>query len=72
MVYHYTTIDVLALVLRNKTLRFRNANLLDDDNECLTIDSGSFKNNVFVSCWTDDEKENIALWTMYSKNMKGI
>jgi len=72
MLYHYTTIDVLALILKNKTLRFNCLINVDDQNEADTIDHGSFKKNIFVSCWTHDKNENIALWNMYAKNMQGI
>jgi hypothetical protein len=71
-IYHYTTIDVLALMLKNKTLRFNSLTNVDDQEEAETQDEGSLKKHVFVSCWTDDEYENIGLWQMYGKNMKGI
>jgi hypothetical protein len=41
------------------------------------LESTEFKNiniskYLFVSCWTESDEENIALWNMYSKNMKGV
>jgi hypothetical protein len=72
MLYHYTTIDILALIVENKTLRFNSLLNVDDQDEGETSDNGSFKEHIFVSCWTDDSVENIALWNMYAKNMKGI
>jgi len=70
--YHYTTIDVLALILKNRTLRFNCLTKVDDQDEAETSDFDSFKNYLFVSCWTEDKNENISLWNMYSKNMEGI
>lgn len=70
--YHYTTIDVLALILKNKTLRFNCLANVDDQDEAETSDYGSFKNYLFVSCWTEDSSENISLWNMYSNKMEGI
>jgi len=70
--YHYTTIDVLALILKHRTLRFNCLANVDDQDEAETSDFGSFKNYLFVSCWTEDNSENISLWNMYSKNMEGV
>jgi hypothetical protein len=72
MLYHYTTLDVLALVLKNRTIRFNSLVNVDDQEEAETFDYGSFKEHIFVSCWTEDREENIALWNMYARNMHGI
>jgi len=69
--YHYTSISTLGLILKYKKLRFNN--LLDVDD----LDEGRRCGNpwgkyCFVSCWTDDPKESIPMWSMYSKDMKGI
>jgi hypothetical protein len=72
VLYHYTTLDVLALILKNKTLRFNSLVNVDDQEEATTFDYGSFQEHIFVSCWTEDKEENIALWNMYAKNMHGI
>jgi hypothetical protein len=37
-----------------------------------TSDYDNLGKYCFVSCWTEDEAENIPLWNMYSKNMKGV
>jgi hypothetical protein len=70
--FHYTTLETLALILKNRTLRLNCLRAVDDMDEAETSDSGSFKEHIFVSCWTDDEQENIGLWNMYSNKMKGI
>lgn len=71
-IFHYTTIDSLALILKNRTLRFNCLKNVDDPNEGTTEDFGSMAGYVFVSCWTDNEEENLALWTIYSKSGRGI
>ena len=35
-IYHYTSIEKLALILENRTLRFNNAKFVDDPNEAIT------------------------------------
>ena len=73
-VYHYTSIETLALILKNKSIRFNRLDCVDDLEESIY---GSGEQNVnlakytFVSCWTRDNVENLALWKMYTNN-KGV
>lgn len=73
-IYHYTTIETLALILRNKTIRFNRLDKVDDVEEAC-YGSGPNGRNIckyqFVSCWNKDQQENIALWKMYT-NYKGV
>lgn len=72
--YHYTSIEALALILKNKNIKFNRLDQVDDIEEC---ESGSGPINLklgkytFVSCWTKDNIENIALWKMYT-NFRGV
>lgn len=70
--YHYTTMDTARLILENRTIRFNNLNKTDDILESLTSDADIAGKYVFVSCWTPDPNENIALWTMYSRGFSGV
>ena len=70
--YHYTSIESLALILKNRTIRFTALNRVDDETEGLTEDAQHIGQWVLVSCWTDNAQENIPLWHMYSKNMNGV
>lgn len=69
MIYHYTTIETLALILSNKKIRFSRLDKVDDIEEAELL---SGPNNiklgqyVFASCWTRFAEENISLWKMYS------
>lgn len=70
--YHYTSLETLALILSNKTIRFNNLLYVDDIEEAETNDMGKFGRIAYVSCWTDDERESIPLWNMYTPNMHGV
>lgn len=71
--YHYTSIENLALILKNKTIRFNRLDRVDDVEESSiyekTVPMGKY---TFVSCWTDNEEESIPLWKMYTPQMKGV
>ena len=66
-IYHYTNIETLALILKNKTIRFNRLDQVDDleegQTECSGIKVGQY---LFVSCWTEDPEESIPLWRMYT------
>lgn len=70
--FHYTSIETLALILENRTLRFNNLLYVDDVEEAETEDMGLFGKMIFVSCWTDLEEEQIPLWNLYTPNMQGV
>lgn len=72
-IYHYTTLGTLALILKSKAIRFNRLDNMDD------LQEGSVKSNgmrlgqyVFVSCWTEDEKEAIPMWHLYTKKGCGV
>lgn len=70
-VYHYTTIDTLALILKNGTIRFNRLDRVDDMEEFI-YGSGKIGLKLskyqFVSCWTKFERENILLWKLCGDN----
>lgn len=70
--YHYTSIETLALILKNNTLCFNNLLNVDDSEEAETFDMGKFGRFVYVSCWTSDEQESIPLWNLYTPDMHGV
>ena len=72
ILFHYTSLETLALILTNKTICFNTLLNVDDIEEAETSDLGLFGKFVYVSCWTDDVKESIALWQMYTPNMHGV
>lgn len=70
--YHYTSIETLALILENKTLCFNNLLYVDDSEEAETSDMEKFGKFAYVSCWTRDEQESIPLWNLYTPDMHGV
>lgn len=68
-IFHYTTIETLALILKYKTIHFNRLDNVDDLEESM-YGSGStnikLSKYVFVSCWTRTEQENLSLWKMYA------
>ncbi|MBI9015483.1 MAG: DUF2971 domain-containing protein [Clostridiales bacterium] len=72
IIYHYTTVGVLALILQNKTIRFNSLKNVDDMLDGSHNDVKNARNYLFVSCWSEDNHESIPLWKMYSDNMSGI
>ena len=70
--YHYTTIDTLLLILKNRSLAFNSLQNVDDLEECDSKDIEQIGKICYVSCWTDDENESIPMWSMYTPNMQGV
>ena len=70
--YHYTNIETLLLILKNKTLAFNSLQNVDDLEECQSKDIQQIGKICYVSCWTDDESESIPMWKMYTQNMQGV
>ena len=70
--YHYTTIEKLALILKNKTIRLMPLDKMDDVQEAKTKDFKNLGRYVFVSSWTEDETESIPMWNLYSDLSCGV
>ncbi|MBA4319244.1 MAG: hypothetical protein C0412_12655 [Flavobacterium sp.] len=70
--YHYTTIEKLALILNKQTIRFNRLDQVDDLRESTSFGKINLSKYLFVSCWTDVIEENLALWSMYSNGMTGV
>ncbi len=70
--YHYTSLETLALILENRTICFNSLLNVDDVEEAETADIKNFGKYVCVSCWTDEEKEMIPMWNLYTKDMHGV
>jgi hypothetical protein len=73
-IYHYTSIQTLALILKYRKIRFNRLDRVDDLEESI-YGSGSTQTKLakytFVSCWTKSGQENLALWNMYTQ-YKGV
>ena len=73
IIHQYTSIDSLALILKNKTIRFKRLDKMDDIEEAALSNAGIHLGGfMFVSCWTFNEIESIPLWRMYTPTTKGV
>ena len=70
--YHYTNLESLALILKNKTIRFSPLSTLDDPQEQETSDIPNFGHYFYASCWTDSNVESIPMWNMYASLESGV
>ena len=70
--YHYTSIENFAMILKNRTIRFNALKCVDDLTEGKSKDLEEIGSYFFVSCWTDDSKESLPFWKMYTPDMKGV
>ncbi|WP_321282363.1 hypothetical protein [Marinifilum fragile] len=70
--YHYSSINKLALILESKKIRFNRLDYVNDPHEGVSCDFGSMAIYMFVSCWTKNKEENFALWNMYTDKMRGV
>lgn len=70
--YHYTSIESLALILKNRTIRLNTLNRMDDLQEQKTQNVENFGQFFFVSSWTDEVKESIPMWKMYTNTSAGV
>lgn len=70
--YHYTSIETLALILKNRTIRFNSLDKMDDLQEQQTADVKNIGQFCYISSWTDDATESIPMWNMYGSINLGI
>ena len=70
--YHYTNIESLAMILKNKSIRFNSLCNLDDKLEDKINDLTTFGRFVFISSWTSIDKEVIPMWNMYTDMKAGV
>lgn len=70
--YHYTSLEKLALILKNRTIRLSPLDKMDDRQEQKTSDVENVGRFVFVSSWTDDSAESIPMWKMYTDPLAGV
>lgn len=70
--YHYTNIETLALILKNRTIRFNSLDKMDDLQEKDVSDLKEAAKLVYVSSWTELKNENIPMWKMYASLNEGV
>lgn len=70
--YHYTSIETLALILSNRKIRLNRLDKVDDPQEQISKEISDMGKLVFVSSWTDDCEESIPMWKMYGSLESGV
>lgn len=70
--YHYTTVESLALILKNRTLRLNPLDKMDDLQEAQSQSRQNYGQFIYVSSWTDMKEESIPMWKMYSSMTSGV
>ncbi|MEE6451715.1 DUF2971 domain-containing protein [Gottfriedia acidiceleris] len=70
--YHYTSIENLALILKNNTIRFSRLDGVNDMNEAMALNLPNANTAIFNSSWTSESSESIPMWKMYTKDMEGV
>lgn len=70
--YHYTSIDSLAMIMSSRSIKFNRLDKVDDLEERTDSQSVRLWQYLFVSCWTENPEESIPLWRMYSGNAHGV
>ncbi|MEK3913019.1 DUF2971 domain-containing protein [Paenibacillus sp. FSL H7-0331] len=71
-IFHYTTLEVLKLIISNKTIRFNSLSHMDDMMEGYSVDFGDLSKYYYVSSWSSNQEESIPLWYMYTNKMRGV
>ena len=72
MLYKYTTLEALALILESKKIRLNPLTAMDDLQEAQTDDEIGYGKYVFISSWMDQPSESIAMWKLYSNMNSGV
>lgn len=72
VLYHYASLDTLALILHNRTMRFSRLDKVDDPQEQRSADSQNLGKMKFVSCWTSSDEESIPMWREYAGAECGV
>lgn len=70
--YHYTTLNSLEAILKNKTIRLNSLANMNDLQEKQTADAKDIGRFIFVSSWTEEATESIPMWKMYASMDAGI
>lgn len=70
--YHYTSLETVALILKNMTLRFNRLDKVNDLNEASSYNLPYANTLVFSSSWTEHSEESIPMWRMYTRDMEGV
>jgi len=72
MIYHYTSVDTLSLILQSNRIRFNRLDRVRDLSEARTSQGVEFGTILFVSCWSCESVESIPLWEISALSFTGV
>ena len=72
MLYHYTGLEELAMILKNRTIRLHPLDKMDDLQEGKTADIPNLGKFIFISAWTSEKEESIPMWKIYTDTESGV
>lgn len=72
ILYKYTSLESLALILKSKKIRLNPLTIMDDIQEAQSSDEIQYGKYVFISSWMDQSLESIAMWKLYSNMYSGV
>lgn len=72
ILYKYTTLESLAMILKSKKIRLNPLTRMDDLQEAQSSDDINYGRYVFISSWMDQPLESIAMWKLYSNMFSGV
>ncbi len=83
-IYHYTSLETLALIFKTQSIALSKLSMLDDPLEKYIFIDDSLKNlnlnddkvklgdYCYVSSWTKSSDESISMWDMYGDRKQGV
>ncbi len=71
-IYHYTSLQILALILENNKIRLNRLDKVNDLQEGRKTALGDISRNVYISCWNAIDDEQIYMWKLYGNNLQGV
>ncbi|WP_424831163.1 hypothetical protein [Ruegeria sp.] len=71
MLFHYTSLETLALILATKKLKFTLLSELNDPLEGKTSDFQHAERMIYSSSWTANASDTLPMWKMYS-DLRGV
>ena len=72
IIHHYTTIESLKAIVKNRTIRFKRLDRVDDMSEETSFVRLKLAPFFFVSSWTSSSEESIPMWDRYGAKMSGV
>jgi len=72
MLYHYTTINTLGLILKQKKIKFSRLDLINDPLDGFSSKFLESKKIAYISCFTKRKDDSIPMWSLYTKGFRGV